>query len=309
VTILLSRRQFLRALGAAAVVAATPWTRVTQSWAAGRGRFFTARERRTLEALAESILPADADPGAARLGVVRYIERFLTAFDYPVPRLHAGGPFSGRQPFIDYDRGVPSRKRPKDSFKHFVPPTRLQTIYWRWQLFGTTGLSAAERALVAPLDAQLGGPLPGLRQVYREGLASLDAFSRAQEGLAFLDLDEAARARVRDAARGAFPVLARRDRNFIGLVTQHTIEGAFSAPEYGGNRNARGWKMLGLEGDSQPLGYALYSRGDDAYHERPDQPLSTPNPDEVGGPRPLSAEAELLIGLIVASGGALGDAC
>jgi hypothetical protein len=309
VRILLSRRQFLQALGAAAVVAATPWRRVAQSWAASRGRFFTPHERRTLEVLAESILPADADPGATRLGVARYIERLLTAFDHPVPRLYAGGPFSGRRPFIDYARGVPSRRRPKNSFKRFVPPTRLQALSWRWQIHGTTGLSAEEQALVTPLDAQLGGPLPGLRQVYRDGLASLDAFSRTREGAAFLDLDDAARARVRDAARASFPVLPRRDRNFVDLVTQHTIEGAFAAPEYGGNRRGLGWTMLGLEGDSQPLGYALYSRGDDAYHERSDQPLSTPNPDELAAPRPLSEEAERVIGLIVATGGALGDAC
>jgi hypothetical protein len=309
VKILLSRRQFLQALGAVAVVAATPWTRVAQSWAASRGRFFTARERRTLEALAESILPADADAGATRLGAVRYIERLLTAFDYRVPRLYAGGPFSGRRPFIDYARGVPDRRRPTNDFKHFVPPTRLQALYWRWQIHGTAGLSMAEQALAAPLDAQLGGPLSGLRQVYRDGLASLDAFSRTREGAAFLDLDDTARARVRDAARASFPVLPRRDRTFIALVTQQTIEGAFAAPEYGGNRGARGWKMLGLEGDSQPLGYALYSRGDDAYHERSDQPLSTPNPDELAAPRALSDESERVIGLIVATGGALGDAC
>jgi hypothetical protein len=309
VTILLSRRRFLQALGAAAVVAATPWTRVTASWAASRGRFFTKRERHALEALTESILPADADPGATRLGVVRYIEHLLTAFDSRVPRVYAGGPFSGRQPFIDYESGTPARRRPRDGFKHFVPPTRLQALHWRWQIHGTDGLRAAERALVAPLDAQLGGPLPGLRQVYREGLAALDAFSRTREGAAFADLDDAARARVRDAARASFPVLARRDRNFVALVTRHTIEGAFAAPEYGGNRGGLGWRMLRREGDSQPLGYALYSSRDDAYHERPDRPLSTPDPEEVAGPLPLSAEADRVIGLIVATGGPLGDAC
>src|SRR5262245_35345575 len=109
VRVLLSRRQFLQALAAAGVVVATPWTRATQTWAAARGRFFTPPERRTLEALAESILPADADPGATRLGVVRYIEGLLTAFDRRVPRLYAGGPFSGRRPFIDYALGAPSR--------------------------------------------------------------------------------------------------------------------------------------------------------------------------------------------------------
>ena len=59
--------------------------------------------------------------------------------------------------------------------------------------------------------------------------------------------------------------------------------------------------MLGLEGDSQPLGYALYSRRADDYRERPDLPLSTPNPDEVTGPAPLSAEADQVQQFIVAT--------
>ena len=67
--------------------------------------------------------------------------------------------------------------------------------------------------------------------------------------------------------------------------------------------------MLGLEGDSQPLGYALYSRRADAYRERADHPLSTPNPDEIDGPRPLSAEGDQVEQFIVATTGALGDAC
>jgi hypothetical protein len=204
---------------------------------------------------------------------------------------------------------VPSHRRPRNSFRHFVPLTRLQDLNWRWQIQGTAGLSAADQALVAPLDAQLGGPLPGLRDVYRDGLSRLDAFSRTQAGAAFVDLDAATRTKVLNAARTSFPVLARRDRNFIQLVARHAIEGVCAAPEYGGNARTRGWKMLGLEGDSQPLGYALYSRRADAYRERADHPLSTPNPDEIDGPRPLSAEGDQIEQFIVATTGSLGDAC
>jgi hypothetical protein len=309
VAILLSRRQFLQALGAATVLLAAPWTRVERTWAAARGRFFTATERRSLEALVDTVLPPDGDPGAADLGVVHYIERFLTAFDARVPRLYAGGPWSGRNPFIDYDSGTPSRRRPRNALRRFVPPTRLQALYWRWELFGTSGLAADEQTLVAPLDAQLGGPLRGLRDLYREGLVQLDALSRTQEGAAFLALDEAARARVRDTARRTFPADPRRGRNFIDLVIQHTIEGAFSVPEYGGNRRAAGWALTGLEGDSQPLGYALYSRSDDAFHQRADHPLSGPNPDEAAGPKPLSPEADRLQNIIVVTSTIFGDGC
>ncbi len=309
VALLLSRREFLRALGIAGVLVAAPWTRVERAWAASRGRFFTRAERRTLEALVDSMLPPDADPGAADLGVVGYIEQLLSAFDHPVPRLYAGGPFSGRNPFIDYERGAPSHRRPKNFFSKFVRPSRLQSLYWRWQLFGTAGLSAVEQAQVAPLDAQLGGPLRGLRDLYREGLRDLDTESRLAEGAAFGDLDVAARERVRDAARATLPVDPRRGQNLIDIVLRHTIEGVFAAPEYGGNRRGAGWALVGLEGDSQPLGYALYSRRDDTYYERVDHPLSTPNPDEVAGPRPLSAESDAIQQTIVVFTGIFGDGC
>jgi hypothetical protein len=309
VRILLTRRQFLGAAGAALVVASLPWTRAQQAWAARRGRFFTKAERRTLDALVDTILPPDADPGASALGVVRYLDRYLTAFDFRTPLLFAGGPYSGRRPFLDYAKGAPKKKRPRNAFAQFIPPTRLQALHWRWELLGTAGLDPDERALVAPLDAQLGGPLRGLRDVYRDGLAQLDALARTEAGNAFAKLDAAAQAEMRDLARTRFPVDPRRGKGFIDLVVQHTIEGCFAAPEYGGNRKARGWKLLGVEGDSQPLGYALYSRATDSYHERPDQPLSTPNPDEVAAPKPISAEADEIQRFIALTGDALEGAC
>jgi hypothetical protein len=309
VGLLLSRRQFLKAASAAAVVASLPWQRVERAWAARRGHYFTRTERRTLDALVDTILPPDADPGASALGVVRYIDRWLSAFDFRVPLVFAGGPYSGRRPFIDYDDGTPSKKRPRNLFKKFVQPNRLQSLQWRWELFGTAGLDATEQALVAPLDAQRGGALVGLRDHYRAGLAQLDALARTEAGAPFYQLDAAAQATVRNLARTRFPLDPRRGMNFIDLVVQHTIEGAFAAPEYGGNRRTDGWRLLRVEGDSQPLGYALYSRATDRFNERPDQPLSTPNPDEIAGPLPLSAEANSIQQIIVATSGLFEESC
>jgi len=87
----------------------------------------------------------------------------------------------------------------------------------------------------------------------------------------------------------------RRGAAFVDLLIQHTLEGCFAAPEYGGNRHAAGWKMIGLEGDDQPLGYSIFSLRTNGYNERPDHPMSTPNPDELGAggtvvPRPLSSD-------------------
>jgi hypothetical protein len=90
---------------------------------------------------------------------------------------------------------------------------------------------------------------------------------------------------------------------------QHTVEGLFAAPEYGGNRRGGGWALTGTEGDSQPLGYALYSRQDDTFKERADHPLSTPNPDEIDGPKPLSPISDAIQQTIVAGANAFPPEC
>jgi Gluconate 2-dehydrogenase subunit 3 len=42
---------------------------------------------------------------------------------------------------------------------------------------------------------------------------------------------------------------------FLSLLFEHTIEGLYSVPEYGGNQNLAGWKDISYPGDSQPRGY------------------------------------------------------
>jgi gluconate 2-dehydrogenase gamma chain len=43
---------------------------------------------------------------------------------------------------------------------------------------------------------------------------------------------------------------------FTSLLFEHTIEGLYASPEYGGNRNLTGWKEIGFPGDVQPRGYS-----------------------------------------------------
>ncbi|MBI3697610.1 MAG: gluconate 2-dehydrogenase subunit 3 family protein, partial [Acidobacteria bacterium] len=35
---------------------------------------------------------------------------------------------------------------------------------------------------------------------------------------------------------------------FFALVRQHTMEGYYGDPKYGGNRNSVSWKMIGFKG-------------------------------------------------------------
>lgn len=287
----IGRRAFLQAFAVAAAALLLPLTRARQASARVRGRFFTKREMATLTALCDRIIPPDHDPGAAALGAPRYIHRLLRAFDRPIPRIHAGGPFSGRNPFPDWDDGTPSRRRPRNRFKRFIPLSRIQELHWRAEIFGSASVPE-----LAAFDGQFGAPLAGLRDVYRNGLARVDTIAAEVAGAPFAKLpierQDEILAMLDDGAFAPDP--RRAGRTFVDLLVQHTLEGCFAAPEYGGNRRGRGWTMLGLEGDSQPLGFSIFSRAVDGYVERPDHPVSTRNPDELSEPRPLTADGRLV---------------
>lgn len=273
-------------------------------------RFFDVTERATLTALVDRILPADHDPGAAALGAVDFIERLLTAFDGDAspPRIYAGGPLSGREPFPEPAIGAPSDRYPANDFSHFLALDRLQELRWRAELFGTAATPGADFS-----DSSL-GPRRGLREIYREGLARIDELAITQAGAPFAALAPDAQDALLPALDGAFAPENRRGATFMDLAIEHTLEGCFAAPEYGGNRGAEGWRMLGLDGDVHPLGYSLFSteRGD--YVERADRPMSTPNPDELDArgqlaPRPLGADAERIQRSIALVSNLVGNRC
>jgi gluconate 2-dehydrogenase subunit 3-like protein len=178
----------------------------------------------------------------------------------------AGGPFSGRQPFGDFETGHISDTFPPNSFENFLPLNRLQRLAWAVRL---NGAGAVPEVAGNPLATEL--PDVDLRRRYRQGLRTIDDTSRIRYGIPFVVLDPARQDEV----------LKDADADFVNLLTAHTIEGMLSAPEYGGNRDRLGWQLIGFDGDSQPLGYTLgFDEATQQYIERPDKPNSGPNPDE-----------------------------
>lgn|GEM_PF-744189 len=275
----LTRRQFLFASGAVAALASATRPSVVRAFSLFREeRFFTDAEFATLEALVDRILPPDRDPGGKELGVAVYIERLLTTFDCGGVGLYRRGPYSGRTPYPDYQLGTPSSRFPENGFLRSIRASRLQELYWRAQLYGS------EAAGIPPeLDTSQGGPLVGLRDLYQQGLAEVDAVATSTAGqpYALLSVADQDVVLAQLDSPGVLPLDPRRGKTFLDIVIQHVLEGSFSAPEYGGNRNAQGWQMLGIEGDNQPLGYSIFSFELGTYRERPDHPMSTPNPDEL----------------------------
>jgi hypothetical protein len=84
--------------------------------------------------------------------------------------------------------------------------------------------------------------LTAWRQQYHDGVAELDK-------LAGGDFTKTA-PKTQDA------ILATQSvSDFTSLLFEHTIEGLYAAPEYGGNRGLAGWQDIGFPGDIQPRGY------------------------------------------------------
>ena len=84
--------------------------------------------------------------------------------------------------------------------------------------------------------------LTGWQDQYQKGIATLDK-------LAGGDFTKAGAA-VQDKILAGSGASA-----FLPLLFEHTIEGLYAAPEYGGNRGLAGWKDIGFPGDIQPRGY------------------------------------------------------
>jgi gluconate 2-dehydrogenase gamma chain len=87
-------------------------------------------------------------------------------------------------------------------------------------------------------------------QLYRAGIAATNAYCRKTYGKPFDRLDEAQREEVLKGLASAkiefesgLPV-----RVFWGTVYQTVMEGMFSDPIYGGNRDKVGWKLIGFPG-------------------------------------------------------------
>ena len=112
------------------------------------------------------------------------------------------------------------------SFGTFLPLSRLEEVAWRTRIEGSQGI--AER--------EFNGPVTGWQHEYRDGIAALGA-----------DFTELA-AEEQDARLDAVP-------DFKQLLYGHACEGAYGAPEYGGNRDLGGWRAIGFPGDVQPRGY------------------------------------------------------
>ena len=86
-------------------------------------------------------------------------------------------------------------------------------------------------------------------EMFRLGLAQLDEAARKAHGAAFADLTPQQQdALLAEAEQGKLDFGALPSAAFFAALLDATMEGFFSDPIYGGNRDKIGWKLVGFPG-------------------------------------------------------------
>ena len=85
-------------------------------------------------------------------------------------------------------------------------------------------------------------------QIYRQGIAAVDAWCRTENGKPFAALSAAAQDEVLKQLQAGKLALKPELSPFFGFLLQNTKEGFFADPLYGGNHQMVGWKHVGFPG-------------------------------------------------------------
>jgi hypothetical protein len=181
-------------------------------------RFFTDHEALVVEDATARIAPGPGDD-PAEAGHPGAREAGVTNYiDMMLGTLSSLGSGAGAAPLV-FAGGPWSNRHTSgpDLMASFIALDPVRTIAWRRRL---TGWQQQYRSGIETLDKHAGGD-----------------FTKASHA----DQDK---------------ILAGADvRPFMSLLFEHTVEGLYSVPEYGGNRDLVGWKDISYPGDVQPRGY------------------------------------------------------
>lgn len=193
-------------------------------------RFLSEAELDTLRALVDRFIPGqpeDLDPGAVAACCAEAIDHLLAAFQTDPPFIYAGAPFS--------NRGGSSTNH----FLEFVRLDAYEELAWRIAIEGSAGLP----------EREFNGPVKGMQQIYREGLAQLEQRAREQGFGSFAEMPGLFRDRIIGDSNDAAVA------DMVDIAFPDTLDAMYGPPEYGGNCELSGWQFTRYEGDVQPRGY------------------------------------------------------
>jgi gluconate 2-dehydrogenase gamma chain len=115
------------------------------------------------------------------------------------------------------------------------------------------GPGALEAGALRFIDRALSEAESSSADAYRAGIAALDRYSRYSRGAAFVDLSPRDQDSVlidvqTGAATGAGTGFEGSSAAFFNLVKDHTWQGTFGDPQYGGNAGFVGWDLIRYPG-------------------------------------------------------------
>jgi len=120
----------------------------------------------------------------------------------------------------------------------------LEAVAQRVLPTDSLGPGAGEAGAAAYVERALSGPYASHLDVYREGLAAIEA-AAATHGGDFAALPEAAQDEI---LIGLERSQVAGERDFFELIRAHIIEGMFGDPAWGGNAGRAGWRLLDYAG-------------------------------------------------------------
>ena len=107
---------------------------------------------------------------------------------------------------------------------------------------------ARDAGVVYYIDRALAGFMRELQPLYRRGLRTLTDLAIATFGAEFTALDDTRRRELVEHLDAAAADPDDFAGQFYRIVREHTVQGFFGDPAYGGNRDLVGWKLVGFPG-------------------------------------------------------------
>jgi|SRR5579862_1416024 len=125
----------------------------------------------------------------------------------------------------------------------------LEAVVSRIIPSGPDGPGALEAGCAVYIESALKDAYQSSRKAYSSGLAALNDHAMSSGGKSFASLNTMEQDKIlsdfeQNAKVGGYSDSA----SFFDLVRQHTLEGMFGDPSYGGNVNFAGWDLIGYPG-------------------------------------------------------------
>jgi gluconate 2-dehydrogenase gamma chain len=228
--------------------------------------FFTPREAETVDAIIGRLIPGTADdPGAREAGVLTYIDTKLAQFaTFSVPT-YFHPPFAvlvnhpvGPQQHASEQIDVEKEQLPRYGFQSSLTP----------------------------------------QETYQKGIVLLDRYTKRRYRKRFVDLDDSVKddllTKMENGKINYFQ--EPTSQGFFATILEDVYEGMFADPEYGGNRDFAGWRLIGYPGAQRA--YTAYELQNGPQHKQVQGLREMPpmNPGRIAGSAIMPLEGTRMLG-------------